>query len=97
MATSDQLYFPWDTDTYSLMQSNGSTSYTKNPIRRDTLTISAYGLALLRFRNDNPGMWAVHCHNAWHMEAGLMAQIMCLPNVMKGWILPDDLQGLCER
>lgn len=97
MATSNELYFPWSTDTYALMQSNASTVYTANPMRRDTLTISAYGWALLRFRNDNPGIWAFHCHNAWHMEAGLMAQVLSLAQVMKGWTLPSDVQDLCKR
>jgi FtsP/CotA-like multicopper oxidase with cupredoxin domain len=33
-----------------------------NPMRRDTLTVPAYGWSLIRFVADNPGMWALHCH-----------------------------------
>jgi len=30
-------------------------------LRRDTVTVEAFGWALLRFVADNPGMWALHC------------------------------------
>ena len=42
-----------------------------NPLRRDTVSIEAYGWILLRFVADNAGAWAFHCHIGWHMEAGL--------------------------
>lgn len=43
----------------------------KNPLRRDTASIEAYGWMLIRFVADNPGAWAFHCHIGWHNEAGL--------------------------
>jgi FtsP/CotA-like multicopper oxidase with cupredoxin domain len=95
MATSQEQYFPWETDLYSQINSTSRNDYTTNPMRRDTLTIPEYGWALIRFRNDNPGMWALHCHIAWHMEAGLLMQFMSLGDVMKGWTLPKDVAGLC--
>ena len=24
---------------------------------------------------DNPGAWLLHCHNAFHMEAGMMTRL----------------------
>jgi FtsP/CotA-like multicopper oxidase with cupredoxin domain len=24
---------------------------------------------------DNPGAWMLHCHNAFHMEAGMMTRL----------------------
>ncbi|KAI1327174.1 hypothetical protein F5Y16DRAFT_410518 [Xylariaceae sp. FL0255] len=45
-----------------------------NPMRRDTVTIPAYSHIVLRFAADNPGLWALHCHVAWHMEGS------CLPS-----------------
>ncbi|KAE8443950.1 hypothetical protein EG329_001174 [Mollisiaceae sp. DMI_Dod_QoI] len=35
---------------------------TSNPMRRDTMTVNAYGWSLVRFVADNPGLWALHCH-----------------------------------
>jgi hypothetical protein len=95
MATSSDQYFPWGTDFYSQLNSTTSNDYTKNPMRRDTITLVAYSWALLRFRNDNAGMWAFHCHNAWHMEAGLLMQFQAKEDVMKGWTIPSDVLGLC--
>ena len=34
---------------------------TTNPLRRDTVSVEAYGWILVRFVADNPGMWAMHC------------------------------------
>ncbi|KAL1858720.1 hypothetical protein Plec18170_002926 [Paecilomyces lecythidis] len=87
LATSPEQYFPWHT--------YGSLN-TTNPLRRDTITVDAYGWALIRFRSDNPGMWAFHCHITWHMEAGLLVQFQTRNDLMKDWTLPDDVLGLCE-
>jgi FtsP/CotA-like multicopper oxidase with cupredoxin domain len=66
-----------------------------NPLRRDTLTVEAYGWSLIRFRADNPGLWAFHCHIAWHMEAGLLMQFQSRSDLMKEWTIPADVLGLC--
>jgi FtsP/CotA-like multicopper oxidase with cupredoxin domain len=87
MAASDQQYFDWD--------SYGSIN-TTNPIRRDTLTIDANGWALIRFRSDNPGLWALHCHISWHMEAGLLIQFQARNDIMKDWTLPESVTDLCK-
>jgi FtsP/CotA-like multicopper oxidase with cupredoxin domain len=45
-----------------------------NPTRRDTATMPAGGYLLLAFPADNPGMWIMHCHIAWHASQGLSMQ-----------------------
>ncbi|KAK9236531.1 Cupredoxin [Lipomyces kononenkoae] len=45
-----------------------------NPLRRDVVTIPKLGHAVIRFRADNPGVWAFHCHISWHLAAGMMMQ-----------------------
>lgn len=37
-------------------------------MRRDTFTIPEQSHVVVRFRADNPGMWILHCHVAWHLE-----------------------------
>jgi hypothetical protein len=69
---------------------------TENPMRRDTMTVDAYGWSLIRFKADNPGLWALHCHISWHMESGLLMQFMTRSDVMKGWIIPHDVVALCD-
>ncbi|KAI1318994.1 hypothetical protein EDD11_005192 [Mortierella claussenii] len=67
-----------------------------NPLRRDTSTVPAYGYTVIRFRNDNPGMWAFHCHIEWHMEAGLMVQFESLPQAIKNFQIPSEMSAMCS-
>lgn len=80
-------YFNWS--TYDSID-------TTNPVRRDTVTVQQYGWVLIRFVNDNPGLWALHCHIVWHLEAGMMLQIQGMNSVMKDWTIPNNVLGLCE-
>jgi FtsP/CotA-like multicopper oxidase with cupredoxin domain len=42
-----------------------------NLLRRDTASLEAFGWLAVRWVADNRGVWAWHCHNMWHAEAGL--------------------------
>lgn len=42
---------------------------------RDTVLVPAKGQITIAFDADNPGHWAMHCHNLYHMEAGMMTSI----------------------
>ncbi|EPS45166.1 hypothetical protein H072_850 [Dactylellina haptotyla CBS 200.50] len=64
---------------------------------RDTATLEGFGYLLIRFVTDNPGMWAFHCHNVWHAEAGLMMSLFTRPEIVKTWELPSDLTGFCSH
>ena len=35
---------------------------------------------ILRFADKNPGLWYMHCHINWHMQAGLMLLLHELPS-----------------
>ena len=37
-----------------------------NPARRDVALLYAGGYLALAFRPDNPGVWLLHCHIAFH-------------------------------
>jgi hypothetical protein len=58
----------WDGTT------NGMTF--NNPTRRDTATLPAGGHLLIAFPADNPGLWVMHCHIAWHASQGLSVQFL---------------------
>ncbi|KAL9621671.1 MAG: hypothetical protein Q9160_003924 [Pyrenula sp. 1 TL-2023] len=69
----------------------------RNPLRRDTATIPAFGWMLLRFRAQNVGMWAFHCHVSWHAEAGLRMQVMVGGEREIGGLgVPVENWGLCR-
>lgn len=40
--------------------------------RKDTAIIRPMETILADFEADNPGQWALHCHNIYHAEAGMM-------------------------
>lgn len=39
-----------------------------NPLRRDVQMLSPYGHLVVQFEANNPGVWAFHCHIAWHLS-----------------------------
>ena len=43
--------------------------------RKDTLLVPAMTSVDLAVLADNPGQWALHCHTAMHMEAGMMTRL----------------------
>jgi FtsP/CotA-like multicopper oxidase with cupredoxin domain len=42
---------------------------------RDTVLVPAMGGVTVAFDADNPGKWAFHCHNEYHMMAGMMTSL----------------------
>ncbi|KAL2043517.1 hypothetical protein N7G274_003824 [Stereocaulon virgatum] len=50
-----------------------------NPPRRDVALLPAGntgGYLAIGFKPDNPGVWLLHCHIAWHASSGLAMQIL---------------------
>lgn len=42
---------------------------------RDTVIVPAMETVTIAFDTDNPGRWAFHCHNLYHMLAGMMTSV----------------------
>lgn len=42
---------------------------------RDTVLVPIGGSVTIAFAADNPGHWALHCHNLYHMAAGMMTSV----------------------
>lgn len=43
--------------------------------RRDTVIVPPRAAVTIAFDADNPGRWAFHCHNLYHMAAGMMTTL----------------------
>ena len=57
------------------------TADPTNPLRRDVQMVNpaetgSNGYAVIAYETNNPGIWPFHCHIAWHVSAGLYANIM---------------------
>ncbi|HEX6581400.1 MAG TPA: multicopper oxidase domain-containing protein, partial [Actinomycetota bacterium] len=53
--------------TFQVVRANGTLG-----ARKDTVIIPARGQVAVEFIADNPGQWALHCHNIYHAEAGMV-------------------------
>jgi len=85
---------PWIMST-GLGRYTGEPLNATNPLRRDTFLIPAYSWMVIRFVTDNPGMWAFHCHLAWHMAAGLLMQVNSLPTKAAQLDIPQAIVNQC--
>jgi FtsP/CotA-like multicopper oxidase with cupredoxin domain len=74
----------------------GHEGVLDNLIRRDVATAEGFGWLALRFIADNPGVWAFHCHMAWHSEAGLVMQFLSRVDEVATWEVPEANRQLCE-
>ncbi|CAM0138715.1 hypothetical protein VKS41_008452 [Umbelopsis sp. WA50703] len=84
----------WGNETYDDATDRPKFN-TANPLRRDTSTVPGGGWTVFRYKADNTGMWALHCHIEWHVEAGLLVQLADeswnIPNLK----IPQDALALC--
>ncbi|KAL1633404.1 hypothetical protein SLS58_011095 [Diplodia intermedia] len=62
--------------TYDELVDPVQTFNLTNPPRRDVVFLPSNGFVALAFKPDNPGIWLVHCHIAWHASSGLALQIL---------------------
>ncbi|RHZ82444.1 hypothetical protein Glove_109g295 [Diversispora epigaea] len=79
--------------------SNISTSAynLKDPVIRDTTMVPEFSHVVIRYIADNPGVWSFHCHIEWHVEMGLVAQLIERPTEFSNETLPDDVRALCMQ
>ncbi|PUU81919.1 Cupredoxin [Tuber borchii] len=79
-------------DFHILYQGNGTYNATEaalgarwsNPPRRDVAMLPAQGYMVIAFEADNPGIWLLHCHIAWHVSAGFALQFLERKNDITG-------------
>jgi FtsP/CotA-like multicopper oxidase with cupredoxin domain len=74
---------------------DGSVVNPGNPMRRDTVLIPPYGYAAIQFELDNPGVWPLHCHVAWHLSGGQGLNVIYKADQIPA--LPDGfIDGTCD-
>ncbi|MGW2253408.1 multicopper oxidase family protein [Kitasatospora sp. NPDC001660] len=57
--------------TFALAGTAGDGTGSDGP-RKDTAVVLPGATLAVDFDADNPGLWMVHCHNAYHAESGMM-------------------------
>ncbi|KAJ3677322.1 hypothetical protein LUZ60_003046 [Juncus effusus] len=66
----------------------------KDPILKNTVAVHTLGWTALRFKADNPGVWAFHCHIESHFFMG--TGVVFEEGVDKVGKLPESIMGCDE-
>jgi FtsP/CotA-like multicopper oxidase with cupredoxin domain len=61
-----QMWHPFHLHGHTYQHADGGP-------RKDTSIVLPQSSLTVEFDADNPGLWAAHCHNIYHAEAGMMA------------------------
>jgi FtsP/CotA-like multicopper oxidase with cupredoxin domain len=59
--------------TFQVIGANGKQ--LPNGPRKDTVIVKPMASVTVRIQADNPGDWALHCHNSYHMDSGMMGVV----------------------
>ncbi|KAE9364259.1 hypothetical protein N431DRAFT_104390 [Stipitochalara longipes BDJ] len=54
-----------------------------SPVRRDTIMIERGWDYIIAVKANNPGVWALHCHNDFHASTGMFMQIIEQPTLIR--------------
>ena len=75
---------------------DGSIVNPSNPTRRDVQILQPKGYIAIQFDSDNPGVWPLHCHIAWHVSGGLYVNILERPDDIPAFVqIPQACNDLC--
>jgi len=81
---------------------DGTITNPNNPQRRDVHILEAAadantpGFMVLQYEQDNPGVWPLHCHIAWHVSAGLYVNVLERPSEIAAMNLPGVVGQTCR-
>ncbi|KAF1346763.1 Cupredoxin [Delphinella strobiligena] len=82
---------------------DGVVTNPSNPQRRDVQLLHAaqadgtVAYAVIQVDMDNPGIWPIHCHIAWHVSAGLYFQILENPqSIQSDTAIPGIMAQTCR-
>ena len=84
------------TITTQAVYDGDSSSFPSIPIRRDTWILAPGGYTVIRFIANNPGVWVIHCHMEWHVDAGLTATIIEAPTQLQAQMFPPAMEQICN-
>ncbi|KAA8572187.1 hypothetical protein EYC84_002096 [Monilinia fructicola] len=67
-----------------------------NPQRRDVQMLQANGYMVLQVTADNPGVWPLHCHIAFHVSSGLYVNVVERPADIAKLKIPSIMAQTCR-
>ena len=77
--------------------SGNTSAFPTYPNRRDTWILAPNGYTVVRFIANNPGVWLMHCHMEWHVDAGLIATFIAAPETVRATQTMDhEMIEICK-
>lgn len=77
---------------------DGTVTNPSNPARRDVAQLQANSYIVLQWDQDNPGIWPLHCHIAWHLSAGFVWSVLERPDdLVNNMDIPDVMSQTCDN
>lgn len=64
----------------------------KDGAKRDTVLVQPNTTVKVQFNADNPGVWVMHCHNLYHLAAGMLTTLQ-----YQGYSLPTFYLNVLEQ
>lgn len=77
-------------------QWDGTVVRPLNPQRRDVQILPIGGYLVMQITADNPGVWPLHCHIAWHVSAGFYVTVMERPDDIANLDIPSVMAQTCR-
>ncbi|KAE9376000.1 multicopper oxidase [Stipitochalara longipes BDJ] len=71
------------TNSWGAFRSAVALQAPTKPMTRDTILAKKNQFMILAFKADNPGVWALHCHNDFHASTGMMKQVVVDPTALR--------------
>ena len=83
-------------------QWDGNVKHIFNTQRRDVQILQggskdAPGYLVIQYFTDNPGVWPLHCHIAWHVSGGLYVNVMEQTEKIKQKTIPSVVGETCRQ
>lgn len=76
---------------------DGTIVNADNPQRRDVQMMEANSYIVIQYTQDNPGVWPLHCHIAWHLSAGMNWMVLENPDAIeKDMQIPSIMAQTCR-
>lgn len=75
---------------------DNTIAHIQNTQRRDVQLVQPNGFIVVQYNTDNPGVWPLHCHIAWHVSAGLYINTMEQTTLIKQRIIPQTIVQTCR-
>ncbi|KAK8065040.1 multicopper oxidase [Apiospora hydei] len=77
---------------------DGTIVNPQNPQRRDVQMLLPGHYVVLQWNQDNPGVWPLHCHIAWHASAGFVWMVLENPAaIQKDAAIPGVVAQTCPN